>query len=306
MNPKTVITDRNLLEKIQYQDSAFPISFYMDHFDEYLNGEVNHHWHDEFEFGILLKGQAECRIDQSPASGEYRILDQGDGLFINSKTIHNIKQTESGTILFNFVLSPGFFQLLPAGNTYQKNILPVIKSSLAGLFLKSENDKDRQLLNSIMEFSLLKEDSPAYELYCNELICRLWRYLISRLAEVKDISKVKSKKIQEQRIRLMLSYIHTHYGDDIAVSSIAQAANVSRSECFRCFQTVIGRTPTEYLCDYRLSQAAHMLTSTDRKISDICFACGFTSPSYFGKLFKEKCGMSPGQYRYNRTAPEIV
>ena len=298
MTPKTVITDKNQLERIRYEDDALPVSFYRDHLDEYLDGTVNDHWHDEFEFGIVLSGKVEYCIHQSPVNQEYRTLKAGDGMFLNSRTIHSARQTEPGSILFTFVFSPGFFVLLSAGGTFQKSILPVIQAPLPGLFLISGNSSDENLLAGIEEFRCLRGDSPDYELHCIELVCSLWRRLLERISEFKDLpAGSKVEQTQEQRVRLMLAFIHTHYGEDITIADIASAANVSRSECFRCFRTVIDKSPVEYLCRYRLSQAAYLLANINRKQSEICLSCGFSSPSYFGKLFKENCGMSPGQYR---------
>lgn len=298
MNYKTIITDQNLLEQIQYSDSSFPISFYEDYFDDFLNGEFNYHWHEEFEFGIVLKGEIEYWIHQKPTEQQYTILKEGDGIFVNSKVLHRAKQIKPGTILFNFVLPTNFFILLPLGSTYNRDILPIIQTSLSGLFLQSENHNDTELLNTLKEIYHLSKDSLGYELHCMELICRVWRQLLIRISQIKQFPLIsKEERMQEQRVRLMLSYIHTHYGENITINSIAAAANIGRSECFRCFRAVLGKTPTEYLCKYRLSQATNLLINTNKKLYDICTSCGFNSLSYFGQLFKQQCGMSPGEYR---------
>ena len=45
-----------------------------------------------------------------------------------------------------------------------------------------------------------------------------------------------------------------------------------------------------------LERAAYLLTSTDHNLSAICEACGFNNTSYFGKLFKQRYGTSPGAF----------
>lgn len=298
MTHKAVITDQNLLEKIQYQNHAIPISFYEDHFDDYSNGEVNYHWHEEFEFGLILKGEAQYDIHHSNGVRECQILKEGDGMFVNSRALHSAKQTVPGTVMFDFVFPANFFLLLHTAAIYKKDIIPLTQSPVPGLFLLSKDKADTEILESLQEFYHLSSDAACYELHCIELICRIWRQLLFRIAQIKDLPDApETKCVPEQRVRLMLSYIHTHYGEDITIRDIAEAANIGRSECFRCFRTVIGKTPSEYLCSYRLSQASHILTNTDTELSAICFSCGFNSPSYFGKLFKKNFGMSPGQYR---------
>lgn len=303
MQYKTIVTDENLLEQIQYPDDKLPISFYQDCLDDFLNGEVGFHWHDDFEFGFILQGEIECHIHQSlPGTSRQSpvILKAGDGMFINSKSLHWIRQTRPHTILPNFVVPTNLFSLSPIRKVYQQNILPLIRSPLAGLYLLSEREADSGLLHAIKEIYNLNADEMGYELHCIELLCRLWRLLLPRIIQTGEQSPAaKAELIQEERMRRMLSYLHAHYAECMTADKIARCANISRSECFRCFRSIMGISPSEYLCQYRLSQAAHLLLSTDRSISDICFSCGFKSTSYFGKVFREKCGMPPGQYRKN-------
>ena len=299
MSRKVVIVGQNLQEEIEYPNHSFPISFYEDHLDDYLNGEMGYHWHEEFEFGMLLRGQVRCFIGHGAAEPECGILTAGDGLFVNSKSLHRIVQEEPGTVLYNFVLPAGFFGLLPMGEAHQKCILPVTRSSAAGLFLHREEERDKPLLDCMEDIYGMPQEEMGYELHCMELVCRLWRRLFIRISDMEEPSAFRAGELKEQRLRRMLSFLHAHFGEEISVNSVAAAANISRSECFRCFRAVIGKTPSEYLNQYRLSQAAYFLSYTERPLSDICFSCGFKSMSYFGKCFRETYGMSPGQYRKN-------
>lgn len=303
MQYKTIITDDNLLEQIQYPDGRLPISFYQDSLDDFLNGEVGFHWHDDFEFGFILQGEIECHIHQRLPDASKQspvVLKAGDGMFINSRSLHWIRQVKPHTILPNFVVPANLFSLSPMREVYQQNILPLIRAPISGLYLLSERETDNKLLHVIKEIYNLDIVEIGYELHCIELLCRLWRLLLTRILQTgKQPPAAKTEFIQEERMRRMLSYIHTHYTESMTADRIARSANISRSECFRCFRTIMGISPSEYLCQYRLSQAAHLLLSTDRPISDICFSCGFKSTSYFGKVFREKCGLSPGQYRKN-------
>ena len=90
----------------------------------------------------------------------------------------------------------------------------------------------------------------------------------------------------EQRVKKILEYIEEHYGEYITIEDMARQANVSRTECFRCFQRITGQTPLEYLTFYRLGQAAYKLRNTDSSITEICISSGFSQPSYFGKKFR--------------------
>jgi AraC-like DNA-binding protein len=102
----------------------------------------------------------------------------------------------------------------------------------------------------------------------------------------------------------MLGYIHTHYAEPLTVSQIAAASAISESECYRCFRKVLDTSPIDYLLQYRIRAAAGLLASPDRSVSDICFATGFNSPSYFAKVFRQELQCSPRKYRVTRQAKQ--
>jgi transcriptional regulator GlxA family with amidase domain len=99
------------------------------------------------------------------------------------------------------------------------------------------------------------------------------------------------------RIKQMLGYIHEHYAEPLTVSQIAAASAISESECYRCFRKVLDASPIDYLLQYRIRAAAGLLSSSDMSVSDICFATGFNSPSYFAKVFRQELLVSPRKYR---------
>ena len=83
----------------------------------------------------------------------------------------------------------------------------------------------------------------------------------------------------------------------VVMAAYRAMEHLSRSECFRCFKQFTHKTPTEYINEYRLTHAVRMLTESSASISDISCACGFSSSSYFCKLFKKMYNVTPMQYR---------
>ena len=298
MKTKAVIVDENLKEQVHSQNGIFPIVSSTDYFDDYINGEVNCHWHDEVEFGIVLKGEVEYSFCHHAECPSPQILHEGEGVFVNVKALHMAQQKIPGTVMFSLLFPTEFFSSLPNGTVYQKDTLPVIRHPFSGLHLIPVNETDREILDILRLFYQLTPDTLGYELLCIEKICRIWRQLLLHISETEDLTaSSKSDSLQEQRIRTMLLYIHKHYPENISISTISRAANISRSECFRCFKNIVRKSPQEYLTEYRLSKAAQLLTNTDASNLDICCSCGFSGQSYFGKLFKEKYGISPRQFR---------
>ena len=78
---------------------------------------------------------------------------------------------------------------------------------------------------------------------------------------------------------------------------IEEALFLSRSTLIRKVRALLDTTPNDYLRFKRLSVAAQLLSQNKCRISEVCFAVGFNSPSYFAKCFKEQFGILPAEYQ---------
>ena len=81
------------------------------------------------------------------------------------------------------------------------------------------------------------------------------------------------------KIKLMMIYIHEHYREKISIPELAAAAYL------------------EYITTYRLQVACQMLAKGQESVTVISHECGLGSSSYFGKVFREYAHCSPIEYR---------
>ncbi len=295
---KIIETDENMMETLRYYKGEMPVIRLDNCFDDYRNGEMACHWHPEFQFGLLLRGELEYSFFQSPVSKIQRVIRPGEGFFINSRVLHSCRQLAAGTEIFTFGMVPGFFVSPLFGNLYQKIVFPILHSRAFGFFLSKEKKEEAEMLELYRRFHNLCPEDIDYELNSMELICRIWKGVFQRLNGQKSFLPDRSMDFSHVgRIHKMLAFIQTHYQEPLSVDQIAQAGEVSRRECFRCFRSLINQTPMEYLNQYRLSVAAHLLSSGSQPLASISESCGFENISYFTKLFKRRFGMTPGQFR---------
>lgn len=180
---------------------------------------------------------------------------------------------------------------------YQQDIRPIIESGITNMVLKATELDSQPLLYSIQELCTISEQEIGHELHLVEMVCKIWRHLLARISQEKTAYLSVGNKVQEKRVKEILSYIHTHFSKHISIDDLSRYAAISRTECFRSFQAVLGKSPVEYLTEYRLSMASAMLANSEKTLADISYSCGFNSPSYFGKLFRQQRGMTPKQYR---------
>lgn len=167
-----------------------------------------------------------------------------------------------------------------------------------GIKFEKETASAESLLQVLRELCSLPEDEIGHELHCVELVFKLWRLLLQYIHS--DQSAVAHRTVndsKEQRLNALVSFVHAHYSEPITVEDMAKHISISRTECFRCFQRILQKTPVEYLTEYRLSMAAAMLVNTGRTVADIAESCGFQSASYFGKLFRERYKKHPKHIR---------
>jgi len=93
-----------------------------------------------------------------------------------------------------------------------------------------------------------------------------------------------------------LDYIAANFSKPINVSDIAQHINLSRSRLFRLFKQQIFISPQQYLTDFRIRQAIHLLERRSGSIKEISQAVGIEDQLYFSNLFKQVTGKSPKNY----------
>ena len=79
--------------------------------------------------------------------------------------------------------------------------------------------------------------------------------------------------------------------------SLANEAGYSRGHFLNMFRASTGLTPHRYLVNRRVVRARILLERRDRTLIDIAIACGFSSQAHMSQVFREKTGVTPGEYR---------
>ena len=103
-----------------------------------------------------------------------------------------------------------------------------------------------------------------------------------------------------ERSKNILAYLHKHYAEKVTINDIATAVNVSPKECIRSFKKSIHQTPIEYLLNYRIEQAKKLLRQSELTITDVALQAGFSTSAYFSKIFRERVGQTPREYRRSK------
>ena len=99
-----------------------------------------------------------------------------------------------------------------------------------------------------------------------------------------------------------LKYIENNYSEAITIQDLANWLSLERTYMYRLFKSMVGVSPQTYLLDVRIRQACTLLTNTDLTITYIARSVGYEDSMYFSRLFRQKKGQTPSQYRDSHRA----
>ncbi|MCR2803284.1 AraC family transcriptional regulator [Paenibacillus soyae] len=185
------------------------------------------------------------------------------------------------------------------------------------LWLNLRGEEANRIWNLVIEQEgpLLKRASGS------PLILELWtllrmigeekvtdKYLLSAKAYEWMLTLVRTSKEQSKDISITSStivecakkYMREHYASPITLELLSEHCGINKYHLCRLFQKSIGITPLSYLRERRVEAALSMLRATELPIQEIGRLCGFESPSYFGKVFREYMSMTPKEYRLKK------
>ena len=92
-------------------------------------------------------------------------------------------------------------------------------------------------------------------------------------------------------------FIEEHSSEELSLSKVAKAANISPNYLSEKFKEVTGINFVDYINRIRFERACRLLQDVDVRVSEIAFAVGFQSLSQFNRVFKKLSGKSPSYYR---------
>lgn len=100
--------------------------------------------------------------------------------------------------------------------------------------------------------------------------------------------------------------METNYAYNLTIEVYARLTNRSVSSFKRDFQSLYKTTPGRWLIEKKLERAKKLLIQNDSTIADAAFDSGFENTAHFCRLFKQKTGLTPMQYRKRVVQREVL
>ena len=286
VNAQNIQLNYNQRETVAGVTTEYPYSM---HVADFKAGPIPWHWHEEVEFGYVLSGEIEITL----ANRAYHVR-KNQGYFTNSNVLSRFSKVTDTVLAHTHLFHPIFLSGHFKSIFETKYLDPVIHNkNIDALIFTGETSNQQKILQKLCQASALQHEENV-EFQTRNLFSELWLLL---LEEIKEQPAHTVNFQNQERVQNMLTFIHAHYSEKLTLNDIAAAASVSTRECIRCFRNTIRQTPLEYVMEYRLNMAKRLLDDTEMSITDLSLQCGFSSNAYFGKIFREKYGITPLQYR---------
>ena len=120
------------------------------------------------------------------------------------------------------------------------------------------------------------------------------------------VSERKNRRHTSSYTDKCKDYVRKHFREKIYLEEIASSLNISESYLYRRFKKETGMRLQDYIIQIRLERAANLLLYSNESLPRIAEYVNFPSQSYFGKMFKEKYGLTPRQFREKHKPVEFI
>ena len=272
----------------QSQSRDYPVCINMENIIAFPEFQTTAHWVDSIQVVLVREGRMYMLIN-----GKIVVVRAGDFILIPPKQIHSFFAINGESCLYIYI----FF-----GEDIFTNSRFIIDNFINQVIFNKDveyyhiinNSKLNGIINNIYDLNVKKDES--YQLNVIGLLhCLLSEIYIFFPHD--EIQKDDDRSEMLPVLRRMMKYIYRHYDEKINIDDIASSVHISRSRCFSLFRKYAQQSPINFVNEYRLTMAQHLLRNSHDSIAEVAFSCGFSHQSYFTELFSRKFGCTPLQYR---------
>lgn len=246
------------------------------------------HFHQEVELVYVMEGELRLYVMER----EYH-LKRGDICVINSNEEHRIETQGEITTAHLFI-------------TY--SLIRSVYNGVSSFFFCNSTSEDderyeklRELLNQLLKRKMFCEKEAEEEQHEYEYLSVFYKvlgYLTSNfIKKAKTDAGMSMQQKSQMRTLQINEYIMNNYNQPISLKSLADTLYLSEGYLSRYLKKIYNMSFSAYLRQVRLSHAMSELLYTDKAILQIALDNGFSSISFFNKVFKEEYGKSPSHIR---------
>lgn len=253
------------------------------------------HKHNYIEFNYVYKGKLTEVIHNKKIE-----LQEGEIIFLNKDITHAIEKSSEDDIIINFIIRPEFFDFI-LNLSESDNI--IFNFLLKSLYL-NKNSKGEYLYFKVSNENNIQEilEKIIIEIYEPTMMSSTTIKLLVGLLIVELIKKPNNIEVYSEDnydnliIIEVLKYIDNNYST-ATLFEISEMVNQRHYKISKLVKKHTNMTFKELLQEKRLNKAKQLLNETDISIVEIISLVGYENLTYFYKIFKEKYGYTPKDFR---------
>lgn len=285
--------DENGREIKSHGTYAFPVLVSHEALSNYERRSFLWHWHTELEWTYIEEGEICYQVNDCIYH-----LKKGQGLLCNSNVLHMGKaENDQDCRYVSITVHPRLFGGFENSFLEKQYVEPVLDHvSYAHIILDGE-PWQQEILGRLRQVEQLDEQKPDnYEFRIYLLMMENWLTVWKNAWTQSDEPGEKSAESRNmQRLKVIFSYLHKHYAEKITLQDVARQVNICEAEICRLFKRYMKESLFEYLLDYRVERSTAVLLEAN--VTEAAERSGFSSPAYYTKVFKERMGCTPREYK---------
>ena len=143
-------------------------------------------------------------------------------------------------------------------------------------------------------YRLSLDPPPDYELEVHMMLMKIWKKFYQYYHTLPEKEQKPQRHLE--RLREIIFYVQENYQQEITLDDVARHVNICKSECCRFFYIYMGMTIFEYVMFLRIQRSLPLLRDGE-SVTKTAGMVGFSSPAYYGQIFKRYMKCTPGEYR---------
>ena len=241
------------------------------------------HKHMRIEMDYVKKGSCIIQLENESIS-----FKENELIIILSNVSHSFQAGTEGCTLMQLEFMPELFFQKEKDNTTKEG--QALLSSQAF----SSDSRIIRIANNIRIMHAIERIVTEMHMrngYYRHLVILYYTELLMLIQRYLDESYLPL--CNNEMMRTAINYIRHNFKKEINIGDISAHLGISERYLRKMFTQYLSMSPLDYLIQIRINSAIEMLRFTDMSIKEVCFQCGFRSPQYFSRIFKQQTGVSP-------------
>lgn len=173
----------------------------------------------------------------------------------------------------------------------------VPRESLQEMIVQLIITAKNKLLEEGVEFKSNRKNNASNVFACSNSK-ELYSFMVQFINDLfEELEKCQDTKTGHAYIIKAVEYIEIHYMNNISIADIADYLGISSSYLSRFFKAETGKSPLEYLTEFRISKSKDLLKDSSYTLKEISEKIGYNDVNSFIRYFKKYEGITPGKYR---------